>query len=624
MRILILGDSTSFTGGYRPCSYPVALAQSAIWPQGTRIINPSVAGLTGADAARYFIRYARANGVPDAIVIYLGNCDACATLYPKGRATWIGQAAARWNRFRREGRHLNPFRPFTFDPDYRAALERPEHPADFSYNIESIIQRAKNARIILVEPAANEQFIAGSGKGNFIFYRIFGIPAATIDEAVNLPEPLASALRDEASGNTDEAQGRYRAILRERSDRQLNDEVRQIAANNLAVLHAERGEYPAAVQALEQILPVDIRPEIVLFNLYRIELHNGNAARAREFRRRAFERDQSIYRAREPYRDTVRRIATKYPHVELVSMSGFVGSFDFIDHCHLTEDKQSELAASIAEKLAGLPHGTHSADLDTCAVTPEYAFGATGTLSDLLYLRERPRDGDRNRIADEARSHPLFRDGADIAARPPYLDGELGRFGDAYVTRLLAPYLARSERYPQLAELAARLGVAPLASRMALLPTSVRDRINSEHDANISMDLDRIAKIKTAIVEQLSALVASAPQMGKRYRTIMYRYFRESVRFGSHSRLSMLYDRAALETAAEAVLCLALIARQHGEHQTAWFGDAADTIQRIGTALDGAAESWLTAYLEARPLADTPLPAALDLQGRLSRLTGII
>ena len=175
MNVLILGDSTSFTGGHRPCIYPVFMARRTVWPDRTQIFNPSVAGLTSADAARLFINHKRLHGAPHSMVIYLGNCDACATLYPKGRANFIGRAKAKWIRKSRAPRHLNPFRPYTFDPNYDQYLEAPENPENFEYNLSKIIGGAPKARIALVAPKANPHFIAGSGKGNFIFYRIFGV-----------------------------------------------------------------------------------------------------------------------------------------------------------------------------------------------------------------------------------------------------------------------------------------------------------------------------------------------------------------------------------------------------------------------------------------------------------------
>ena len=71
--------------------------------------------------------------------------------------------------------------------------------------------------------------------------------------------------------------------------------------------------------------------------------------------------------------------------------------------------------------------------------------------------------------------------------------------------------------------------------------------------------------------------------MANRYRTIMYRYFRESIRYGSHSRLSMLYDHQAFDEIAEAVLGVAVAA---GNDQTDWCASAACLIRELHKPLN--------------------------------------
>jgi hypothetical protein len=90
MKILLLGDSTSFTGGFETATYPVYLANKTMWPEGSELINPSVAGTTSADAARYYSKFSKSNPHPELTIVNLGNCDSCSTLYPKGRHNFFG------------------------------------------------------------------------------------------------------------------------------------------------------------------------------------------------------------------------------------------------------------------------------------------------------------------------------------------------------------------------------------------------------------------------------------------------------------------------------------------------------------------------------------------------------
>lgn len=601
MNILILGDSTSFTGGYRPCSYPAVMARSNAWPEHTQIFNPSVAGLTSADAARLFASHKRKFGTPVAMVIYLGNCDSCATLYPKGRANLLGRRKAKKIRKTKGPRHLNPFRPYTFDPTYDQFLEAPEKPEDFEFNLNKIIKAASDSRIILIEPKANRYFIAGSGKGNFIFYRIFGVAAPVHDQLINLPKILALPFQEEADGNIDAAISHYREICAAATEDNISAEIKRIAGNNLAVLLAENGNIEEAVPVLDEMAASAIRREIILFNLHRFERSRGNHPRAEELMQSAFEEDKSIYRARAPYQKVVAALAQQYSNVELVDMAPFNGRGDYIDHCHLTEAKQAELAELVLAAIKPSITGGQAAKLNTCPVTPEYAFGEDRLLSDFLYARATGAgspSNDINRIAEEAIGHPLFRDGADVASRPPELDAELGRFAEAYITRLLAPYLTAGESDTEFRYLMAALDPARLEQRLVLLPAPSRARIEAERQAHIPADPGRIELLKSAIVEDLYALIAAGPQMGTRYRTVMYRYFRESTRFGSHSRLSMLYDRLAAERIGEAILGVAVLAKAAKINEADWCRSAASLVGEIINALDQAAARWLNAYLE--------------------------
>jgi hypothetical protein len=104
-------------------------------------------------------------------------------------------------------------RPFTFDQDFNPLLEQPEDPQDFRFNIQQIIGAAKGSQIVLISPIANKNFIAGSSKGNFIFYRIFGIQPDIWPDFTNVPKELHEAFEAEYEGNSEISDTSYRSLI---------------------------------------------------------------------------------------------------------------------------------------------------------------------------------------------------------------------------------------------------------------------------------------------------------------------------------------------------------------------------------------------------------------------------
>ena len=109
VRILVLGDSTlSSLGGQFRNAVDVLLDASYAAP--VEIMNVSVAGLTSADAELHFAELARSERF-DAVVVYVGNCDACGygsprVFAPLGLARLMTRLRAR----RGHARRAEPFR----------------------------------------------------------------------------------------------------------------------------------------------------------------------------------------------------------------------------------------------------------------------------------------------------------------------------------------------------------------------------------------------------------------------------------------------------------------------------------------------------------------------------------
>ena len=212
--------------------------------------------------------------------------------------------------------------------------------------------------------------------------------------------------------------------------------------------------------------------------------------------------------------------------------------------------------------------------MTTCPVSPEYAFKNDQPLSQFIYAGRKGTGeksaSDKTRIVEAAKKHPLFQNGEAIANMPPALLGELGRYPDAYITRLLEPYLSYAKAKGLFSLIDEKILPIALEKRLGLLNGDSLEYLSkSEHLKHIETPT-LIPVIKEDILGHLLNHLTSSPSMGHRYRTMMYWYFKESLRYGSHSRLSMLYDQVQLDMIVETILGVTVIAHSANQDQSNW------------------------------------------------------
>ena len=609
MRVLLLGDSTSFTGGFYPKTYPIILAGQNIWPSGTEIINPSVAGFTAADALIFYKDHIASSPPPDIVIVMLGNCDACKTPKPKGQPGTFGQQIKRFLPNLGTSSRRNLFLPNTFDTGFNASLEQPESIEDFSANIRALVRRVvcDGGLPILVAPIANKEFLAGAGKGNFIFYRTYGLRRDLSEVADRVPSDLWEAIQASRRGDDISAKAIYQKLKSGGGSASDFPEVEEIAANNLAILTAEGGDFRSGrIDLRERLDQSPIRPEIFLFNLARIQRASGNEAQAAQSFIEAFESDATMYRIREPYRDAIKTISREVAEVRFLDLEPYSAPQNMLDHCHPNEDGHKIWADAVSSVISDKVRGDRSALIINCPMNPEYGHGNKAELPEFLFSNntedEVLREIHLKRLICAAKAHPLFADGADISLRPPSFQFELGRLPDAYLTRLLAPYLSAivggGFAYLKLPH------IASLQSRLGMFSRSTQLQMQIEKDENVSATITRLINLKGTIEEHLRRHLMKGPDMDYRFHSTIFWYFRESVRYGSHSCHGMLYDRNSVDCAIEAIYGAAVIAQILGVNERAWLSHMGDIARKTIDMHVDAARCWIENYRLAKPTFD--------------------
>tara|TARA_B100001121_G_scaffold125751_2_gene110201 strand:- start:12318 stop:14312 length:1995 start_codon:yes stop_codon:yes gene_type:complete len=595
--ILILSDSTSSTVGLERKIHHMVIADKKIWPKDTTILNFSIPGTTSADALAYLrLLKSKTKKSLKAIFIYLGNCDTISTENPKGYYSYYNHIKHIIKRNVNSGftkkRIKNKILFYQWNKKVDLAIEQPETPENFEKNLSKICCLAEKfgIEIIMVRSEANKFFIPGLGKGNFIFYKFLGINDK-ISESIEFPdERLKKALFFHENQNYNKTLELYKDILDNPLEENFGSEFNLMILNNYAVAKAEFGYLDEAKHLLRIYLHERFaRKEIGYFNLAQIEKIVGNQSTYEDLIFRSYENDKFLYRIRKPYQNILDGISKKFKNIIYLDMKSAISRTDYLDHCHPLPEGQKKLAKLIEEAYSkiGLT-GNEKATIVNDLYNPELANGNQSpfnfyfkSISDIdgskirelfkkyfnLVEKEIVADYDLkiNNIPNEIQNacqyylkHPLFTNFDDIKEIQQFETSDIGRFPENFIYRFIIPILKEIEiRQPQLLEKFNKSQILVHSSDSFKRILKEQTGVNFDLLKNIrckNFGLDRvkriIAKIKTLILEDLNR----GNQIYTRLKTTMYWYFRESLRFGSHSRNSMLYNRVLYEYVCEALI----------------------------------------------------------------------
>lgn len=588
--ILILGDSTSMSTGAEGKMYPFYFAQMRRWAPGTRIVNCSIPGFTSADACAFFFKNKKNLAPLKAVVIYLGNCDAIASELRKGKYSplrqWRDDLRFPSGRSKVKTRLKNRLLHFQWNDQLDSARETPEPPKDYGYNISRIISSCAcmGVPVVLIRPQAHVLFPAGIGKGNFIFYKYLGVQdklAQRISiEDLRFKEALA--LHEHRQFN--KAKEIYKNILFTSGPISDSPEYQSLIVNNYAICAFEMGSFEEAEHLLNLLLKEGgVRKEIILYNLAQISRLKGNAEEYIHRLMEAYEADSSMYRVRAPYQSVIDRISVKFRNVNTIDLASFIPDDCYVDHCHPLPEMQRLIADHIAEKL-NVPslQGDQPLEIENHLYNPEYSLGNTADFHSYFktfapfsseeikdFLLELGRDPFSENIPRKISAaveyylkHPCFSQIPDIIMARPIFPSDVGRFPEYFLFRYLVPYLKVIERTKELSQLFSKeTGLLRSSTEfLSILPDGVGSHIEKN---DLVFDSEYEHKRLVAILQKVSVMLMNHLKQGnqiyERLKTTIFWYFRETLRFGAHSRISMRYERISLEFMAEALAVAAVL-----------------------------------------------------------------
>lgn len=601
--LFILGDSTSMTIGCERHMYPFVLADSACWPESTEIINCSQPGFTSADACAFFFRHQKEYPSLSSVLIHLGTCDSTSWEIRRGKYTSLRETMDRLTKAAGKGKERtrlkNRLLHFEWNGTFDTNIESPESPDDFEYNLSRIVKACmkSSVAVVMMRPKANSMFPSGVGKGNFIFYRYLGLNDR-LSQRLSIPdERFLEALRLQESGYHAGAADKYREILLNSGILSSHYEYPLLVVNNYAACVAEKGDLNEAESLLKFLLKErGVRREIVLFNLAQVYRMQGYLEKYRICLHESYESDCSMYRIRAPYLKAIDRVSERFGKkgVHIVDIATFIDDNLYVDHTHPLLEGQERIAGKVVDflKTCGIT-GTDTACIRNILYNPELSLGNTTEF--FTYYRsyepfsEEEITGYTNRIKNDLLKddsqgnekvlmqglpkelktameyhlmHPCFPSLRYLVNYGPQYPVDVGRFPEYFLCRHLINYLRLYEKDPALGGLfSSDTDILRKAQDLrAILPVEMISLVSREYPfIDKEIEILRLPAILLKCRQVLISHLRRGNQVYERMKTTIFWYFREALRYGSHSRISMRYERTILEYTAEALVVASLL-----------------------------------------------------------------
>jgi hypothetical protein len=588
--VIILGDSTSMSVGADGVSYPFLLSKAPIWGNNTNIVNCSIPGFTSADLCSFFFDNINTFGEIVAVIIYTGNCDTMSSELPRPRYSFWYQVKRRIVQrysISKPLRLKNKLLHFKWHNNFNLSIEKATRVEDFSFNLERVIKYCNKHAIntIIINPVAHKHFPTGIGNGNFMFYHYYDINDKS-SEIMDIDDRrFIEAYQYFEDKEFLKAADLYREILLNPECLSSNLEYQTLIVNNYAVCQAKLSNFEEAEYLLEIIREeLNARVEIIMYNLALIAKAKGQYQKYNVQLEQAYENDKFMYRIRNPYRDVLNNLATRY-RLPLLDVGDITTDESFVDHCHLLPEFHQKISNFIVKELQNF--GEHLAFIDNQLYNPEYALGNDQEFKDYFKIfsdlnlkdisdqisliqnctltdiqKHSQLSQDIKNTIQYTQKHPLFNKVENILLANPCCPSDVGRFSEFFTIRFLVPYVKYIENSKDLGRVFhAMEGLLKTSEQLGrILPEESHQYI----DGNIlSLSSEQghswIKSILSTCCEQLNNHLSKGSQIDNRLKTTIFWYFREVLRFGSHSRVSMRYERVVLERIVEALAVASVI-----------------------------------------------------------------
>ena len=589
MYISIIGDSSSSSIGDDKFTYPKVLYNKILSEEKCEIKNYSVPGITSSDAkALYFNKISKDKN--DILIIYLGNNESAYGNY-KGYKSHFNWSI---NKFFLAKKQYNKkfFLRDKFRFSYKFSNSNISNSnSDFKNNLESILKNAikKNTFVILINPIANKFFPSGSGATNFEFFKLinFNDKVSSIlkgtDEYSN---QLIKGIAHQENREYDKSIEIYNSIIKN-NDGILN----LIAQNNSAAIYFEKDRYRSKNILTNLLNKYEEYDPIIYYNLYLLE-KNFNKIESEKYLNNSYLKDFSLYRIQKEYRNVISELRNKY-RVSYLDLLDVLKQEDFIDYCHPSSKGHINIADKVFEIIKRKDKfftDCSGNNFTQELVSPDYFYGPTQNYLDYNFIEKKiskktitknlsyllnkynfndflspklfdkySKNEDLCCIINFIKSninHPIFTQSLISQELYGPYQNEIFSLPENYIHRIIFYYiiffekniLGKSTKMKEF-KFSSNFYNKIILSNIKYpknLPLFIKKDYQDEIEKKIYFSLKNNKEIfKNNIFE--------------RTKTIMSWYTRESFRYGTLSRKSMLYERFKIDKLMESLIVLITI-----------------------------------------------------------------
>jgi hypothetical protein len=596
-RVLVLGDSCTLDAG-PGLSLPSRLG-SRLGPTWA-LMNHSAPGATSRTIRNHIHRIGDKSSW-DFIVLYIGNVDGYGRRVGRTAVSTVESHALGWFSRRRHSRRRHGpsgTRPVSRTDPVNAMIEFVPKPifqpavdiSEFRDNIREILNWSDNfsQRTAVIIPRANDIYPAGMMHPNAAFARLYGlapVPTNWMNATDVLGKRLIAAARAWEIGYLSEAEASYKELM------QTEDDWTGLSANNLGVLYLENDALELGVCGLQNLANDENSSfsATAAYNLTRLQLLRRDADFEASVRA-LVDKDAYLYRISGRQRNVLFDECSRYDSITAIDLADLLKDSSFIDYCHPTPGQIDVIADAVIEKCQiGLNRQDRE---DGYAVIERYipALGTRipggGFLDELgcanvaeaertvwanLGTHRSQRRHDNSQIASTSdgtafsvalawcRRHPLYRSDADLSVLSEYFIHGCFRFPELIFDNLYRMSLQFLPNIPKTCEIYDSIAYWNYSESNFMGRIKIFDSNAAQMKPRVYLQ-SSIKEVVHATINRLHQWKhLFAPQLGPRLLATRYWYLREAFRFGSWSRLTMLYPYWELEYLAHSLIYATIV-----------------------------------------------------------------
>ena len=580
--ILILGDSTSMTIGYHKITFPYILSKKKIWSKNSKIINSSIHGFSSADALKFIKNNTYSN--LDAVILNLGICDSISNENPKKK--YINNFINKL--LKKKNKNINKISNDNWNDKFDNQIGNSETLGDFKYNIDKIISYClkKNYKLILLIPDSNFYFHPGLAKGNFQFYKYINLSDSLPLEFQFDSKDLKQAFRYFEEKNFTKSKDLFLKILKNNHKNENNTEFYHMLSNNYAISSALSGDFNESINTLLYLSEeVNIRKEIIYYNLSQIYLLKNDNTLYEKYLLLSYNFDKNTYRIKNSFRSYLLSIKSSND-IFKIDIKDIINK-NYYDHCHM--DKIGHI--SLADKISNLLTDDstvlkHHALIKNHLFNPSYSNGNDSNFNDFFNLTS---NVDTNSLFDEIKKihmsfdevnnikftfdnkinenilssinsfskHPIFVDLSLLSNFTNLKNFYFGKFPEFFLIQLVGSLFISLNKYHcfDKLDINSDLFLSDL-NRREIFHSLNLDTSFDENSLNINHInfIEILPLIIKKIKKSLFSFCSYPTIFHNRRKHTMLWFLRESIRFGTHSRISMFFDFISLQNIYESII----------------------------------------------------------------------